>query len=159
MKRGNSQQLKESSIARDTTLTYVEGTVVGDVRTGPRINHLHVGRQPNRRTQYPPGSIGRNLTKRNYVRYLVQRYHRFREADSTFANRTARFSYAVIFKNIERKFKAQTYFLDERQFDDLVRHLQRLIDGTVLGKRNIKRGIRNYEGLKEFTADSAKLVE
>lgn len=97
--------------------------------------------------------------KRNYVRYLVQRYHRFREADSSFANRATRFSYAVIFKNIERKFKAQTYFIDEKQFGNLVRHLQRLIDGTILGKRNIKRGIRNYELLEEFAAESAKESE
>ncbi len=159
MKRGNSQRLEASSITREINLTSVEGTVVGDIHTGPRINHLHIGRQPSRPTEYPAGSIGRNLTKRNYVRYLVQRYHRFREADSSFGKRVARFSYAVIFKNIERKFKAQTYFIDEKQFDDLVRHLENLIDGTILGKRNIKRGIRNYEPLEEFAAESAKDTE
>jgi len=154
MRRGNSQRIE---ISGGINLTSVEGTG-GDVHvhTGPRIDHLHVGRRPNRPTEYPAGSIGRNLIKRNYVRYLVQRYHRFREADSSFGSGVARFSYAVIFKNIERKFKAPTYFIDEIKFDDLVKHLQRLIDGTILGKRNIKRGISNYEPLSEFAVGSAK---
>jgi hypothetical protein len=156
MKRGNSQRLEASSIARDTNITSIKGTVIGDIHTGPRIDNLHVGRLPSQPTEYPVGSIGRNLTKRNYIRYLVQRYHRFREADSSFGTRTPRFSYAVIFKNIERKFKAQTYFVDEARFNDLVRHLQRLIDGTILGKRNIKRGIHNYESFAEFNAGSEK---
>jgi hypothetical protein len=158
MKRGNPQRLEASSISGGVNVTSVEGTVVGDIHTGTQINHLHVGRRPNRPTEYPPGSIGRNLVKRNYVRYLVQRYHRFREADSSFGfgSRAAPFSYAVIFKNIERKFKAQTYFIAETQFDDLVTHLQHLIDRTILGKRNTKRGIRNYESLREFAAGSEK---
>ena len=62
----------------------------------------------------------------------------------------------MIFKSIERKFKAETYFVDQKQFGELVRHLQRLIDGTILGKRNIKRGIRNYEPLDEFATESPK---
>jgi hypothetical protein len=102
---------------------------------------------------YPVGSIGRDLVKRNYVRYLVERYHRFREADSSFSSGPARFNYAVIFKNIEREFKARTYFVSETRFNDLVGYLQRRIDRTALGKGNRARAIRNYAGPQEYATE------
>ena len=45
---------------------------------------------------------------------------RFREADSSFGRSAAPFSYAVIFKNIERKFQAPTYFIKKDKFRELV---------------------------------------
>jgi len=49
-----------------------------------------------------------DLAKRNYVKYLVERYHEYREADVRFG-RTDRFHYSVIFKNIESAFKAPLF--------------------------------------------------
>lgn len=101
--------------------------------------------------EYPAGSIGADLVRRNYIRYLVERYFRYREADASFGPKAVRrFSYAVLFKNIESRFKAPTYFIPVARFDDLVDFLQRKIETTILGKRNRSRGHRNYETFDEF---------
>ena len=89
--------------------------------------------------------------KRNYVKYLVERYNRFKQADESFGKTAVRrFSYAVLFKNIEARFKAPTYFIPIARFDELVDFLHRKIEATILGKRNRSRGHRNYETFDEF---------
>jgi hypothetical protein len=108
---------------------------------------LHKSRQ--RAKEYPAGSIGAHLAQRNYVKYLVERYHRYREAEGN-SGRIPRFHYAAVFKNIETKFKAPTYFIPQGRFTELVKYLQRRIDETILGKANGKRGIRNYEPFDEY---------
>lgn len=101
--------------------------------------------------EYPAGSIGADLLRRNYIRYLTERYFRYREADASFGPRAIRrFSYAVLFKNIETRFKAPTYFIPDARFDELVDFLHRKIEATILGKRNRSRGHRNYETFDEF---------
>ena len=155
MKRSTSAGVEKSAITNGANFTSIAGSIVhGDVHTGPTtINQIHRGGRPSQPTEYPAGSIGSDLEQRNYVRYLVQRYHRFREADSSFGRSgPARFSYAVIFKNIERKFGAPTYFIRQARFNELVKHLQQHIDATILGRNNLKRGIRNYASREDFLA-------
>ena len=98
---------------------------------------------------YPDGCIGSDLLKRNYIKYLVERYHRYREADVTFG-RTARFRYATLFKNIEAKFKAPTYHIPLSRFDELVDYLHARIDRTLLGRRYNARGAHNFESFDEY---------
>jgi hypothetical protein len=156
MRRSSSPRAEKSTIMNGVNVTSIAGgTIHGGVHTGPTtINQISRGRS-SRPTEYPAGSIGRDLARRNYVRYLVDRYHRFREADSSSGSGPARFGYAVIFKNIEREFKAPTYFIPEARFNELVDYLQRRIDRTILGKRNRARGIRNYATPEEFAAEQA----
>jgi hypothetical protein len=106
--------------------------------------------------EYPPGSIGADLMRRNYIKYLTERYFRYRDADASFGRKTTeRFSYAVLFKNIETRFKAPTYFMPVSRFDELVDYLQRKVEGTILGKRNRSRGHRNFETFDEFQLTQA----
>lgn len=155
MKRSSSPRVEKSTITNGVNVTSIAGsTIDGPVHTGPTtINQIRGGRRSSQSTEYPVGSIGRDLAKRNYIRYLVERYHRFRQADSSFGSGPARFSYAVIFKNIEREFKAPTYFIPEARFKELVEYLQKRIDRTILGKRNRAREIRNYANPEEFAAE------
>jgi hypothetical protein len=155
MKRSSPQHENKGILTKGENVTSIAGSIIhGGVHTGPTtVNQIHRDRRSSRPTEYPVGSIGRDLVKRNYVRYLVERYHRFREADSSFGSGPARFSYAVIFKNIERQFKAPTYFIPEARFNDLVAYLQRRIDRTALGKGNNKRAIRNYASPQEYAAE------
>jgi len=156
MKHGSSRRVEKSRITNGANVTSIAGSVVhGSVHTGPTtINQINRGRRSSRPNEYPAGSIGSDLEQRNYIRYLVQRYHRAREADSSFGRSgPARFSYAVIFTNIERKFGAPTYFIRQARFDELVKHLQQRIDGTILGKSNRARGIRNYASREDFLAE------
>ena len=116
-------------------------------------NQHHYGAKGSRRAmEYPASSIGADLAKRNYVKYLVERYHRCREADASFG-RNARFGYAVIFKNIESKFGTPTYFVPEVRFAELVDYLHRRINQTILGKRNHSRGISNYISFDEYALE------
>ena len=125
------------------------GSLAGaDIHVGDRVN-VRVSKGNKRPACYPDGCIGANLAKRNYVKYLVERYNRYREADASFG-RTGRFHYAVLFKNIETKFKASTYFIPETRFVELVDYLHDRIDNTILGRRNRKRGIPNFESFDEY---------
>jgi hypothetical protein len=108
--------------------------------------------------EHPHGSIGADLMKRNYVRYLVERYNRCREADASFGRVKTRFSYAFIFKRIEAQFKAPTYFIPVGRFDELVDYLQARIDQTILGKRNHALGHRNYETFDEYQSAQSQAV-
>ena len=157
MKRSNSIDDHKTTAAYNSNVTSIHGsTIHGSVHTGSTtINQIHHGRKSQRPTAYPDDSIGSNLLQRNYVRYLVERYHRFREAEASFGSGPIRFSYAVIFKNIERKFKAPTYFVPQVRFGELVEYLQQRVDQTILGKRNRARGIPNYAGIEEFAAEQA----
>ena len=138
--------IKGANVIADTT-------VQGDVHIGPTtINQINRGRRSSRPTEYPVGSIGSDLLQRNYVRYLVQRYNHFREADSSFGRSPTRFNYAVIFKNIEREFKASTYLIPQTRFNQLVEYLQQRIDRTILGQSNRKRMTPNYGVSEEFAA-------
>lgn len=103
------------------------------------------------RAEYPPGCIGADLIKRNYVRYLVERYNRYKQADAGFGRATAKFAYAVIFKHVEARFKAPIYFIPVGRFEELVEYLQDRIDQTILGKRNTAKGQRNYGTFDEYS--------
>src|SRR5690348_4787667 len=117
------------------------------VHVGDRTT-IRIGRGGRRTMPYPEGCIGADLPKRNYVKYLVERYHHYREADVN-AGRLERLQYAVLFKSIERKFKAPTYFIPENRFEELVDFLHSRIDQTVLGRKNKSRAVRNYESFDE----------
>jgi len=119
-----------------------------DIHVGDRVN-VRMSKGSKRPTSYPEGCVGANLAKRNYVKYLVERYNHYREADTRFG-RTTRFHYSVLFKNIESKFKAPTYFIPETRFGELVDYLHERIDNTILGRVNNKRGIPNYESFDEY---------
>ena len=155
MKRSDSTNIHKATVVHNANVTSIHrSSIHGSVHTGPTtINQIHRGRKSERPTGYPDGSIGSNLLQRNYIRYLVERYHRFREAEASFGSGPTRFSYAVIFKNIERQFQAPTYFIPQARFYELAEYLQHRIDRTILGKRNRARGIPNYVSPEEFAVE------
>jgi len=112
-------------------------------------------RESKRLSAYPHGSIGRDLLQRAYISYLVERYHRCRQAEMRLRSGPVRFNYALIFTDIEAKFKAPTYFIPRTRFNELAEYLQKRIDATKLGKRNRVREIRNYPSPEEFAAEQA----
>ena len=119
-----------------------------NLHVGDRVT-VRLGKGGKRPASYPQGCVGANLAKRNYVKYLVERYNHYREADARFG-RNDRFHYSVLFKNVETKFKAPTYFIPETRFGELVDYLHDRINNTILGRVNGKRGIPNYESFDEY---------
>jgi hypothetical protein len=152
MKSGSSRRVAKTTHTNGANVSSIaRSTIPGGSHNGSAtINQTRLGRRSNRANEYPVGSIGSNLERRDYVEYLVDRYHRAREVSSP-----ARFSYAAIFTKINRKFGAPTYFVPQTRFDDLVKYLQQRIDATLLGKNNRARGIRNYRSPEEFAAEQA----
>ena len=100
-------------------------------------------------TEYPKSCIGADLIRRNYIRYLVERYNRFKEGELP-PGQTTRSTYAVIYKNIETKFKTPTYFVPISRFEELTDYLKSRIDRTILGKRKGSRGSASYSSFDEF---------
>lgn len=124
----------------------------GDVDRSIVANTVRVAAKRVPRMKYPDGCIGADLPRHNYISYLISRYHEFRMADTSFGEhaRLENFSYAVIYKNIQRKFKAKTFFVPVHHFDELVSYLQGCVDGTILGRTNGRRKIPNYESFEEY---------
>jgi hypothetical protein len=128
------------------------GNLAGaEIHVGDRVN-VRVSKSSKRPASYPEDCIGANLAKRNYVKYLVERYNHYREADARFG-RATQFHYSVLFKNIETTFKAPTYFIPESRFEELVDYLHHRVDNTILGRVNNKRGIPNYESFDEYVME------
>lgn len=106
-------------------------------------------------TTYPAGSVGADPARRFYIKYLVERYHQFKEVDFN-SGKGSRHSFAVIYSNIKAKFKTSAYFLPVKQYDELVRYLQGRIDRTLLGKRNQAREYASYKTFDEFEMDMSE---
>lgn len=100
---------------------------------------------------YPPGSVGANLRKYNYLAYLISQYFEFRKADSSYdTGHARRFHPAEIHTSIRSKFKVKTYFVPEELWEKECLYVKQRIDRTILGRNNSSRGIRNYEPFEEF---------
>jgi hypothetical protein len=94
---------------------------------------------------HPEGSIGSDLSARNYIRHLIERYQ-------SFASQQAgrKYNYAVVYKSIERTFGAKLDLIPVKRFEDVAALLQRKIDGTQFGRNNRKAGRRNYSTYDEY---------
>lgn len=128
---------------------------IGDIVTNGVIAKSHA--KPFQ-TEYPKGCIGADLIRRNYIRYLVERYHRFKEAELP-PGETTRSTYAVIYKNIETKFKTPTYFVPTSRFEELADYLKSRIDQTILGKRKRSCGSASYSSFDEFQFEQSTANE
>jgi TIR domain-containing protein len=125
--------------------------IAGDVSGSIVANTIHLEGKRSPRMNYPAGSVGANLHKKNYIQYLISRYYKYREADKSYGA-TRNFSYPEIHKSIESKFKVKTYFVPEPRFEEVSNYLKQRIDKTILGKNNTRKGIRNYQPFEDFVA-------
>lgn len=106
------------------------------------------GKKPSK-VAHPLGSIGSNIDMNNYIKYLIDKYFKYREADSSYG-RYEKFNYGEIHKTIQSKFKAKTYFIKQEKFQDLCEYIYWRIDRTIQGKRNKANGIKNYESFEDY---------
>jgi hypothetical protein len=128
------------------------GTVVNQT-----VVHKYTGKRkpPN---GFPEGSIGADLHKRNYGRYLTKRYNEYRLADPSYG-RVARFSYGFINKRVEQVFENPINHNPVESFGAICEFLKEYIDGTIQGKVNRKRGISNYKTFEEFLDEQQALAQ
>ncbi|MEX2410060.1 MAG: HNH endonuclease [Candidatus Paceibacterota bacterium] len=124
--------------------------ISGSVNSSIVANNLTINNgSKSTKIEYPKGSIGAHLDKKNYIQHLVKRYYDFRKADNSYGAKRP-FHHGVIHKNIESKFKAKTYFIPEEKFEDLATYLKGRINATIQGTRNKSNGTKNYSTFEEY---------
>ena len=93
----------------------------------------------------PPGSIGSSLAHRNYIKYLIDRYHKFKEAEIG----TERMKRPIFYGTIEREFGAKWDMIALEQFDKLSTYIQTRIDRTRLGRNRKAKNVGRYSTFQE----------
>ena len=94
----------------------------------------------------PDGTIASHRDSRNYVKYLINRYHEYKRAEIG----AGAMKYAVFYGAIERKFGAKWDHVPLERFEQLVEFVQRRIDGTVLGKTRKANGAPRYRTFGDY---------
>jgi hypothetical protein len=95
----------------------------------------------------PEGTISSDLRMIGYVKHLVKRYHEFAGGDTT---RKSNFSYAALYKNIEKNFGVKWDFVPIDRFDELADYLQKRIDRTRQACINKGKGHKSYSSFEEY---------
>lgn len=91
-------------------------------------------------------TIGSNRDLRNYIKYLIDRYHEFKIADVGKEN----MKYQVLYKAIIREFGAKWDHIGLDKFENLVQYLHYRIDVTILGKNQKAQGKENYRSFESY---------
>ena len=122
--------------------------VSDSVNTGIIANTVNIknDHKSKPKMSYPVGSIGTVLIKRNYVKYLIDRYKEYKKADKNVGN----YKYHLIYSAVLREFKANWDYVPETRFEELVFYLQDRIDKTILGKTQKSRNHKNYQLFEEY---------
>lgn len=137
----------------DTVAKYIEE--FEDIR-----NKYYPQYKPKRaksvKPEFPEGALGRNLSKKNYVSYLIKRYGEWKQFELDRKNE--KFNWASFNKSIMNRYKASGInYIDIRHFDDLVDYLQKRIDGTIMGKAQKAKGLKNYSTFQEVSDNLPKV--
>ena len=117
--------------------------------TGYIANQITIKTARSVKLAPPNGIVGADADRRSYIKYLIDRYHKFKEREMGDA-----MDYRMIYAAITREFKCKWDFVPIHRFDELAAYLQRRIDSTIIGKVQKKRGGPNYSTFDEFMAAS-----
>lgn len=95
-----------------------------------------------------PGTIGSNRDHRNYIKYLIDRYHEFKRTEVGSAD----MNYATFYGAIKREFGAKWDYIASDRFENVACFIHSRIDRTILGKTQKSRGVKNYSTFDEYMA-------
>lgn len=94
----------------------------------------------------PSGAIAASLPHRNYVKYLIDRYHEFKKAEVGREN----MKYPIFYGPIKKKFGARWDMVPLERFENLSAYIQTRIDKTKLGRNRKSKGEKNYSTFEEY---------
>ena len=101
----------------------------------------------------PLGTVGADPLRKNYMAYMLDKYHECRIADKSFG-RFDPYNPGEIRKNIIRQFaRAGLYHVPLERFDAVCEYIAGRIDRTPLAKTLHARGQRIYKSFREFAAE------
>ena len=99
--------------------------------------------------ELPEGALGKELSKKNYIDYLKKRYGDWKQIELN--KKGEKFNWAAFTISLSKRYKASGFnYIAVRYFDDFVAYLKSRIDGTIMGKVNKSKGIKNYSSFEEF---------
>lgn len=113
---------------------------IKDSAVANSINTLIIKTNKSPKTLPNNDAIEGDLDKKNYVKYLIDKYNECKEFELGKGN----VKYPVIYSMIKKEFKASAYQVNINQFEHLCVFLQKRIDGTKRGKINKSKGWKNY---------------
>ncbi len=118
-------------------------------------NQVTYSVKTNKRPKYPPGCIGSDVTKANYVSYLIDRYHEYKEWEVG----KDKMRYGLFPSQMKKKYhigKQRTlYNLPLSKFEELVADIQNRIAGTALAKINAaKDQNRHFQSFDAYLAEN-----
>ncbi|HMG68461.1 MAG TPA: HNH endonuclease, partial [Chitinophagaceae bacterium] len=123
----------------------VNHAIVGDNNVIKITREKKAGKQ-----KYPPGCIGYDTQKANYISYLIGRYNEYKKYDPP---KNGQMDYAVFSSQLKNHFKLgptrTINHLPTERFDELVNHIQGRIDQTKLARQK-GRQHKNYSGFEEY---------
>lgn len=100
------------------------------------------------RIEAPSGTIASSAIHRNYTKYLIDRYHDFKKANTG----KAKMNYVIFYEAIKRGFGAKWDHIQLTRFELVVSYIQQRIEQTVLGKINKANGKKSYSSFTEYCA-------
>lgn len=120
----------------------VNSAVVGNNNT------VSINQKKTVKQKYPPGCIGFDVKKANYVGHLIKRYNEYKEYELG----KGKVNYAIFSSHLKKRYKIgptrTLYNLPIEKFDELVEYIQTRIDNTKLAKVKGK-GHKNYSAYEE----------
>ncbi len=128
-----------------SSAVFIQGPVTGSVVAGRDIVYKTA------RKKLPPraplaDSLATDPIKFRYCKYLVGRYHEFKE----WGVGKEQMQYAVIYAGIKREFGATLSDVPLHRFDELTDYLKRRILKTKTGRINNARGQALFDDFAEF---------
>jgi hypothetical protein len=94
----------------------------------------------------PSGTIASDRDSRNYVKYLIDRYHTFKRAEIG----ADAMRHAVFYAAIKRSFGAKWDHVPLERCDELAAFIQGRIDKTVLGRNKKADGLPRYRSFEAY---------
>jgi hypothetical protein len=110
-------------------------TIVTNRKKRPHVPPLH------------PDALAAHLSKRNYIKYLIDRYNKFQHADK---NKVGKGKYIVIYNAIKKEFGMKWDDIPLAYFDNLAAYLQRRILNSKLGRIRNARELRCFSTYEEW---------
>ncbi len=110
-------------------------TIVTNRKQRPNVPPLH------------PDAIAADLAKRNYIKYLIDRYNHFQHADK---DKIGKGKYIVIYNAIKKEFGMKWDNVPLMYFENLAAYLQQRILKSKLGRILNARGQRCFSTYEEW---------
>ncbi len=124
---------------------YINATKVYIERVEAKKVEFHNAGRPN--VVAPDDAIGSDLLRRNYTKYLIDRYNRFASSQPD----REKFAFPAVYSLVESRYGVKKWeLIPMRHFEELCDLLRTKIDKTWLASVNRSKGRKSFSTLDEY---------